>query len=79
MFADDTTISSVNMTVSTWADNNRMSLNTTKTKSLLITTLQKRRTLTSSALNVQINGGFIEQVKPGPHQRHKHKQHTQTQ
>ena len=39
-----------------------MSLNTTKTKSLLITTLQKRRTLTSSALNVQIDGRSIEQV-----------------
>ena len=49
-------------TVSTWADNNRMSLNTTKTKSLLIKTLQKRRSLTSSALNVQIDGRSIEQV-----------------
>ena len=63
MFADDTTIlvrgpsvtslstqlNEVARTVSTWADNNRMSLNTTKTKSLLITILQKRRTLTSSA------------------------------
>ena len=70
MFADDTTIvvlgpsvtslstqlNEVARTVPTWADNNRMSLNTTKTKSLLITTLQKRRTLTSSALNVQIDG-----------------------
>ena len=76
MFADDTTIlvrgpsvtslstqlNEVATTVSTWADNNRMSLNTTKTKSLLITTLQKRRTLTSSALNVQIDGRSIEQV-----------------
>ena len=76
MFADDTTIlvrgpsvtslstqlNEVARTVSTWADNNRMSLNTTKTKSLLITTLQKRRTLTSSALNVQIDGRSIEQV-----------------
>ena len=49
-------------TVCTWADNDRMSLNTTKTKSLLFTTLQKRRTLTSSALNVQIDGRSIEQV-----------------
>ena len=39
-----------------------MSLNTTKTKSLLIATLQKRRTLTSSALNIQIDGRSIEQV-----------------
>ena len=42
-----TQLNEVARTVSTWADNNRMSLNTTKTKSLLITTLQKRRTLTS--------------------------------
>ena len=76
MFADDTTIlvrgpsitsvsnqlNEVARTISTWADNNRMSLNTTKTKSLLITTLQKRRTLTSSALNIQIDGRSIEQV-----------------
>ena len=57
-----TQLNEVAITVSTWADNNRMSLNTTKTKSLLITTLQKRRTLTSSALNVQIDGRSIEQV-----------------
>ena len=55
-------LNEVARTVSTWADNNRMSLNTTKTKSLLITTLQKRRTLTSSAFNVQIDGRSIEQV-----------------
>ena len=48
--------------VSTWADNNRMSFNISKSKSLLITTLQKRSTLTSSALNVQIGGRYIEQV-----------------
>jgi len=76
MFADGTTIlvrgpsitsvsnqlNEVARTISTWADNNRMSLNTTKTKSLLIATLQKRRTLTSSALNIQIDGRSIEQV-----------------
>ena len=76
MFADDTTIlvrrpsitsvgnqlNEVARTISTWAGNNRMSLNTTKTKSLLITTLQKCRTLTSSALNTQIDGRSIEQV-----------------
>ena len=39
-----------------------MSLNISKFKSLLITTLQKRSTLTSSALNVQIGGKYIEQV-----------------
>ena len=39
-----------------------MSLNTSKTKSLLITSLQKRTTLTSSALNVQIGARYVEQV-----------------
>ena len=48
--------------VSTWADNNRMSLKTSKFKSSLITTLHKRSTLTSSALSVQIGGRCIEQV-----------------
>ena len=76
MFADDTTIlvrgrsvsslstqlNEVARTVSTWTDGNRMPPNITKTKSLLIMTLQKRRTLTSSELNVQIVGTSIEQV-----------------
>ena len=76
MFADDTTIlvrgpsitfvrnqfNEVARTISSWAGKYRMSLNTTKTKSLLITTLQKCRTLTSSALNIQIDGRSIEQV-----------------
>ena len=35
-----TQLNEVVRTVSTWADNSRMSLNTTKTKSLLIKTLQ---------------------------------------
>ena len=53
MFADDTTnlvrgpsitsvsnqLNEVARTIFTWADNNRISLNITKTKSLLITTL----------------------------------------
>ena len=39
-----------------------MSLNTSKTKSLLITTLQKRTTLTSSAFNVQIGVRYVQQV-----------------
>lgn len=76
MFADDTTIlvwgpsitsvstslNEVAGTVSYCADDNRMSLNTSKTKSLLITTLQKRTTLTSSALNVQLGVRYVEQV-----------------
>lgn len=76
MFANDTTIlvrgpsiafvsnylNGVGKTLSTWAVTNRMSLNTNKTKCLLITTIQKRSTLTSSALSVQIDGRSIEQV-----------------
>ena len=57
-----TQLNEVARTVSSWADDNRMSLNTSKTKSLLITTLQKRTTLTSSALNVQIGVRYVEQV-----------------
>ena len=57
-----TQLNEVARTVSTWADNNRMSLETTKTKSFLITTLQKCCTLTRLALNVQIDGRSIEQV-----------------
>ena len=54
MFADDTTIlvREPSKTVFTWADNNRMSLNITKIKSLLIKTRQKRSTLTIAALIV---------------------------
>ena len=56
-----TQLNEVARTVSSWADDNRMSRNTSKTKSLLITTLQKRTTLTSSALNVQIGVRYVEQ------------------
>ena len=76
MFANDTTIvvrgpsitfvsnyfNGVGKTLSTWAVTNRMSLNTSKTKCLLITTRQKRSTLTSSELRVQIDGRSIEQA-----------------
>ena len=75
MFANDTTIvvrgpsitfvsnylNGIGKTLSTWAVTTRMSLNTSKTKCLLITTIQKRSTLTSSALSVQIDGRSIEQ------------------
>ena len=71
MFADDTTIliqvpsityvstqlNEVASTASTWADTNKMSLNKSKTKSLHIMTAE-----TFSVLNVQIGGGYIEQV-----------------
>mgnify|MGYP000099685194 CR=1 FL=1 len=76
MFVDDTTIlvrgpsitsvrnqfNEVARTISSWAGKYRMALNTTNNNSLLITILQKCRTLTSSALNIQIDGRSIEQV-----------------
>ena len=59
MFADDTTLltSSVNhMTanVISWTEQNRMSLNTTKTKSLLFTSVQKAKYLPELSLSVSI-------------------------
>ena len=60
-----TQLNEVARTVSTWADNNRMSLNTSKTKSLIIIiiiTLRKHSTLTSLVLNGQRGGRYIEQV-----------------
>ena len=60
-----TQLNEVARTVSTWADNNRMSLNTSKTKPLIIIiiiTLRKHRTLTSLVLNGQRGGRYIEQV-----------------
>ena len=60
-----TQLNEVARTVSTWADNNRMSLNTSKTKSLIIIiiiTLQKHSTQTSLVLNGQRGGRYIEQV-----------------
>ena len=62
MFSSSTQLNEVTRTVSSWADDNRMSLNTSKTKSFLFTTLQKRTTLTNSALNVQIGVRYVEQV-----------------
>ena len=60
-----TQLNEVARTVYTWADNNRMSLNTSKTKSLIIIiiiTLQKYSTQTSLVLNGQRGGRYIEQV-----------------
>ena len=69
MFADDTTIlttgSSVQSVernlnqlaaeVSAWANINRMALNATKTKSMLVSSPQKLNTLLSQSLNVAVN------------------------
>ena len=60
-----TQLNEVARTVYTWADNNRMSLNTSKTKSLIIIiiiTLQKHSTQTSLVLYGQRGGRYIEQV-----------------
>ena len=76
MFADDTTIlttgSSVQSVernlnqlaaeVSAWANINRMALNATKTKSMLVSSPQKLNTLSSQSLNVAVNDSKVEQV-----------------
>ena len=46
-----------------WANLNDMALNTSKTKSFLITTQQKFHPLNDHSLNVMINGKLIEQVE----------------
>ena len=46
-----------------WANLNDMALNTSKTKSILITTQQKFHRLNDHSLNVMINGKLIEQVE----------------
>ena len=78
MFADDTSITQSSSTIHelnarlnliasgvfAWADNlNDMALNTSKTKSILITTQQKFRRLNDHSLDVMINGKLIEQVQ----------------
>ena len=76
MFADDikilTTGSSVQLVernlnqlaaeVWAWANINRMALNATKTKSMLVSSPQKRNTLLSQSLNVAVNDSKVEQV-----------------
>ena len=46
-----------------WANLNDMALNTSKTKSILITTQQKFHRLNDHSLDVMINGKLIEQVQ----------------
>ena len=46
-----------------WAYLNDMALNTSKTKSILITTQQKFHRLNDHSLDVMINGKLIEQVQ----------------
>ena len=77
MFADDTSITQSSSTilelnarlnrdasgVFAWANLKDMALNTSKTKSLLITTPQKFHRLNDHSLKVMINGKLIEQVQ----------------
>ena len=77
MFADDTSITQYSSTVHelnarlnlgasgvfAWAKLNDMALNTSKTKSILITTQQKFHRLNDHSLDVMINGKLIEQVQ----------------
>ena len=76
MFADDTSVlqsgssicdlnTRLNRSaseVSAWANMNKMALNTTKTKSILITTHQKIHFLQDPSLNIIVDGNSIEQV-----------------
>ena len=48
--------------VSAWANINRMALNATKTKSMLVSSPQKLNTLLSQSLNVAVNDSKVEQV-----------------
>ena len=77
MFADDTSITQSSSTIHelnarlnlvasgvfAWANLNDMALNTSKTKSILITTQQKFHRLNDHSLNVMIDGKLIEQVQ----------------
>ena len=76
MFADDTTILTSGSTVqevelrlnllasdvSSWANLNRMALNASKTKSMLIASPQKLRFLSSRSLDVAVNNTVVDQV-----------------
>ena len=77
MFADNTTIliitdSSVKLVernlnqlaaeVSAWPNINRMALNATRTKSMLVSSPKKLNTLLSQSLNVAVNESEVEQV-----------------
>ena len=48
--------------MSAWANINRMALNATKTKSMLVSSPQKLNTLLSQSLNVAVNDSKVEQV-----------------
>ena len=76
MFADDTTILTSGSTVqevelrlnllasdvSSWANLNRMALNASKTKSMLIASPRKLRFLSSQSLDVAVNNTIVDQV-----------------
>ena len=56
-------VGNINKNPSSSANLNDMALNTSKTKSLLITTQQKFHRLNDHSLKVMINGKLIEQVQ----------------
>ena len=76
MFADDTTILASSSTVhdlslklnqvaydvSSWAENNKMAVNTSKTKSMLIFSSRKAKYIGNPSLSLVMNGNEIEQV-----------------
>ena len=76
MYADDSTVHASGKTMSkisgklkddidavaSWCDQNRMVLNTQKTKSILITTKQRRHHLENDHLKVSVCGDMLEQV-----------------
>ena len=77
MFAADTSITQSSSTINelnarlnlvasglfAWANLNDMTLNTSKTKFILVTTRQKLHRLNDHSLDVMINGKLIEQVE----------------
>ena len=79
MFADDTTLLftgknvpgiAINLNilasvVLSWTRQNRMALNATKTKRMLLTSQQKRKPMSSKNLDVSFNDSPIQQVRCG--------------
>jgi len=77
MYADDSTLHTVGKTVSSisedlqsemnkvvsWCDENKMVINTSKTKCMLITTKQKESHLNDDKLEILVNGEGLEQVR----------------
>ena len=77
MFADDSTMYTsghnvdeiqhslqINLSgITTWCEDNRMVINTAKTKCMLITTKQRRHHLRNNQLSITLNDQELQQVK----------------